>query len=74
MAGERRKLLQEYLLACVRDSALSWADLAKPDKILRVLSGDFKVVLRQIGKDSAVGLLQLGAVKLAEVAEKAMRK
>ncbi len=72
-SAERREHLKQYILGCVRDNALSWADLAKPDRFLRVLSLDIKIVLKDLGREGFTGLLQMGAVALAGMAASAVK-
>jgi hypothetical protein len=61
--SERRELLKQYILTCIRDSALSWSDLTSPkvfDKLLKVLSQDVKVVIGELGQRGKAELLQMG--------------
>ena len=73
MVNERREHLRAYLLACFRDSHLSWDDLlANPDKFLKVLSKDVTIILKEVGRDGSVSFLRMGAAMLAGFAEKVL--
>ena len=70
--AERREHLKDYLLTCVRDNVLSWADLASGealDKLLRTLSSDFRATMAELGRTGASGLLKKGAALLGMFAE-----
>lgn len=69
---ERREHLKQYILMCVRDNVLSWADLASGeafDKLLKALSSDFRAVMAELGRNGASGLLKKGAMLLGMFAE-----
>lgn len=69
--AERRQHLKAYISACVRDSDLSWDDLlASPDKFLRILSMDVKIILKEAGRTGSVNLLRASAMMLVGFAEK----
>jgi hypothetical protein len=75
--SERREHLTNYILGCVRDSALSWSDLASPvvfNKLLKVLSKDVKVALKELGRKGSAELLHVGVTMLAGLAENLVRK
>jgi hypothetical protein len=75
--ADRRALLQQYILACIRDSKLSWADFKSPrimDKMLKVLSDDVKIVLGDLGRQGTEGLLQTGVSILVGFAANALKK
>ena len=75
--SERRELLTQYILMCVRDSALSWSDIASPavfEKLLKILSKDVKVALKDLGQKGSAGLLRVGVTLLAGFAENVARK
>lgn len=68
----RREHLKQYVLACVRDSVLSWSDLASPDvfnKFLRILSEDSKLVLFELGRTGGGNLLRVAGAALVGLAE-----
>lgn len=72
-----RALLQQYIIACVRDSKLSWADLQSPrvlDKMLKVLSDDVKIVLGDLGRQGGESLVQMGMNVLMGIAANALKK
>jgi hypothetical protein len=74
---ERREFLKQYVLTCVRDSALTWSDLMSPrvfDKLLAVLSKDVKVVLVDLGRTGGADLIQMGAAMLAGFAQNAVKR
>ena len=69
--SERREHLKAYLASCFRDGNLTWNDLlANPDKLLKVLSKDVKIILKEAGRDGSVNFLRVGAAMLAGFAEK----
>lgn len=77
LSAERREYLQRYILTCIRDSALTWEDLKSPrflDKMMQILSRDVKVVLNELGKQGAAGLLQVGSLMLSRIAESVMKR
>lgn len=64
---ERHEKLQEYILLCVRDSKLQWADLLSPsalEKIMKTLSTDVLTVLKNLGRIGGGQLLQMAVAKL----------
>jgi hypothetical protein len=74
---ERREFLKQYILTCVRDSALSWGDLMSPrvfDKLLKILSKDVKVVIVDLGRTGGAGLIQMGAAMLTGLAQSAGKR
>jgi hypothetical protein len=74
--ADRRAILEHYLVACVRDSKLSWADLhnARIDKLLRVLTDDVKIVLGDLGRRGGETLVQMGVGFLMDFAANALKK
>ena len=67
MDSERKEHLKQYILACVRDSVLSWNDLASPqvfDKFLKILSWDTRDVLKELGRKGGQGLLGIAGAAL----------
>jgi hypothetical protein len=63
---ERRELLRRYLVACVRDNVLSFADIMRaPDKLMRTITTDARAVVVDMGRAGAGSVL--GA--LAEIAQ-----
>lgn len=72
MDNSRREHLKQYILACVRDSVLSWSDLTSPavfDKFLKILSKDTKSVFAELGRVGGSGLMRFVGAKLADLAE-----
>lgn len=70
--AERREHLKQYILACVRDNVLSWADLASGeaiDKLLKAFSSDFRATMTELGRAGAGGLLKKGAALLGMFAD-----
>lgn len=68
----RQEYLKSYLVACVRDSVLSWSDFTNPrivDKILKVISTDAKTVLVDLGKTAGSGLLRTASNSLVGIFE-----
>jgi len=68
---ERRETLKKYILQCVQDDGISFADLksgAALDRLLKRLSGDLKAVMAELGAQGGANLLQLGASLLAGLA------
>lgn len=69
---ERREHLKRYLLACVQDSVLSWADFANPDafgKFIKTISNDTKIIIMDLGRSAGGGLLRTAGAALAGIAE-----
>jgi hypothetical protein len=65
-------ILKRYIQACIRDSVLSWADLASLnaiDKVVRMLSKDVKGVLKEFGREASGNLLRVTGAALAGIAE-----
>jgi hypothetical protein len=74
LSAERREHLRQYLLACVRDSVLSWNDFKSPaflDKVLKTLSADTRAVAKEFGID---GLLRVGTTLVGMAADVAGRR
>lgn len=71
--ADRREILRQYVQACVRDSKISLAEMSAA-KLVRVLSQDLKVVLGDLGRESAEGLLQVGMGVLMGAAMNVLRK
>jgi hypothetical protein len=68
--SERRELLKRYLLACVHDNVLSFADITRaPDKLMRTISADIKATMIEIGRTGAGGILKAAGGALAEIAQ-----
>ncbi len=68
----RQEYLKQYLMACVRDSVLSWGDLASPDvlnKLLKIISKDTKAVIADLGRAAGGNLLSRIGSSLANIAE-----
>jgi len=66
--SERRELLKRYLLTCVRDNVLSFADImSAPDKLMRTITADAKAVMIDIGRTGAGGILKAAGGALAEI-------
>jgi hypothetical protein len=66
---DRRAHLREYLLACIRDQVLSWADLTSPgvlDKLLRTLSADVREVLTGLGRTGGANAARLAALAIGK--------
>lgn len=56
--SERRDLLRRYLLMCVRDNVISFADITRaPDKFMRTITADAKAVVVELGRSGASGIL-----------------
>ena len=68
MHNQRRDLLRQYIVACLKDSALSWADVANPavfiEKLVVVISKDSRVILKELGREGLSAVLQMGAAML----------
>lgn len=67
---ERQEALKEYVLLCLRDSKLQWADLASPnviDKVMRTMSKDIVLVLKELGRRGGIELMKIaiGALSAA---------
>lgn len=70
--NKRQELLKEYLLACVRDNVLSFADLASPDiihKLVSAISTDARLVIGDLLRQGGSGILRLIGAKVAGAAE-----
>jgi len=69
---ERKEYLKRYIRACLRDSLLSWQDIASFDavgKVLAVLSKDVKVAVTELAKESGGSLLRAAGSALVGIAE-----
>lgn len=67
---ERQEALKEYVLLCLRDSKLQWTDLTSPnviDKIMRTMSKDILIVLKELGRRGGIELMKIaiGALSAA---------
>jgi hypothetical protein len=59
---ERQEALKEYILLCLQDSKLQWADLVSPnviDKVMKTMSRDIVVVLRELGRRGGIELMKM---------------
>jgi hypothetical protein len=69
---ERKEYLKRYIRACLRDSLLSWQDVASFDavgKVLAVLSKDVKVAVTELAKESGGSVLRAAGAALSSIAE-----
>jgi hypothetical protein len=69
---ERKEYLKRYIQACIRDSVLSWTDLASfnaIDKVVKMFSKDVKSVLKDFGREAGGNLLRVAGGALAGIAE-----
>lgn len=69
---ERKEYLKRYIRACLRDSLLSWQDVASFDavgKVLAVLSKDIKIAVTELAKESGGTLLRVAGAALTGIAE-----
>jgi len=70
----RREHFRSYLLACVQDSVLSFADFADVTtltaKLGRTLAEDSRAVLSDLGRTGAAGAVSMIGAKLMEFAQK----
>ena len=69
---ERKEYLKRYIRACLRDSVLSWSDIASLDavgKVLAVLSKDAKAAVTDLAKEGGGTLLRVAGAALSGIAE-----
>jgi hypothetical protein len=76
MTTERREHLRSYILACLRDSVLSWSDLkslAAPGKVLKVLSQDVRTVIEELARTGAGNIARVVGELVGDVIAKKSR-
>lgn len=69
---ERKEYLKRYIRACLRDSVLSWSDIASFDavgKVLAVLSQDCKAAITDLAKEGSSTFLRAASAALSGIAE-----
>lgn len=70
---ERKARLKQYVLACIDDGALSWADLANPigavERIFSVFSHDARTVAKELMQEKGGSFLRTVGTSVGRLAE-----